>query len=363
MGALRALRGAFALAVFACAAEDGGGDLAERYDVGVIPITGGQACADCTIALAHVVSIDPTDEPLPRQLDSHLTRDARGRFYVAPTYVDGVFTVYGPDGRFLRTVGRFGSGPGELRYPQFVHRFGVDSLLVVDVGLGRGVVLDSGYAVARTFLYALPRARSIALRDDGIVVLPYAAERNGPPLQLMDWNGKPLQAFGVPLRVEGTVPFATTSDGGTWLVRPKEYVLEHYDRAGALTRVLRRDAAWFEPWTEDGIPRQPAVRSVAIGAEGILWTLVSRPVRGWKEPAPRVAPDGAHPLPISLTDLDAGYDFMIEAIDPAEGIVLASLEVAEGYFKEFMDEEHVYAMREDDAGVIQFDVFRFTLSR
>lgn len=73
--------------------------------------------------------------------------DSRGRMYVGDFYQKRV-TVLGPDGKFLRTVGRKGAGPGEMQSVRGVQVLPGDSLLVYDPNLARLTVFapDSGRA-------------------------------------------------------------------------------------------------------------------------------------------------------------------------------------------------------------------------
>jgi hypothetical protein len=62
--------------------------------------------------------------------------DSRGRIYLADRLKGGVI-VTSPDGRYLRTIGRRGRGPGEFEYLRNVQVLAQDSILVYDAGLYR----------------------------------------------------------------------------------------------------------------------------------------------------------------------------------------------------------------------------------
>ena len=49
----------------------------------------------------------------PGDFQTGVTRDSRGRYYLAPTVDLAVMAVYDSNGRFLQTIGRQGQGPGE----------------------------------------------------------------------------------------------------------------------------------------------------------------------------------------------------------------------------------------------------------
>jgi hypothetical protein len=74
-----------------------------------------------------------------------LAVDRSGRIYVS----DGTIKLFAADGRFIRTVGRDGAGPGEYRGTLISTR--VDQLLVQDPSLARLTVFDSSGTYVRSW--------------------------------------------------------------------------------------------------------------------------------------------------------------------------------------------------------------------
>src|SRR5215213_5330837 len=76
---------------------------------------------------------------------SYIAVDSRDYAYL-PDFYQGRIVAFGPDGRFLRTMGRKGSGPGEFQAIRTIQVLPGDSLLVFDGGLNRVSVFapDSG---------------------------------------------------------------------------------------------------------------------------------------------------------------------------------------------------------------------------
>ena len=70
-----------------------------------------------------VEEVRVSDEALPRDAGFQNPRgiaiDAQGRIYVADAGAEHL-KVFGPDGKFVRTIGRKGQGPGEFQGPEFV---------------------------------------------------------------------------------------------------------------------------------------------------------------------------------------------------------------------------------------------------
>lgn len=79
-----------------------------------------------------------------------LAEDAGGRIWALES-ADQVFKVFGPDGRFIRTVGRKGGGPGEMRQVAGVAVTSDGRLMVVDPQGARVSVFDTAGAFLRSF--------------------------------------------------------------------------------------------------------------------------------------------------------------------------------------------------------------------
>jgi len=81
-------------------------------------------------------------------------RLADGRIVVANGGTHQV-RFYGPDGRFIRSIGNKGAGPGEFEALNRVGRYGSDSLMVYDWRHRRISVFDTAGTFARSFMVQL----------------------------------------------------------------------------------------------------------------------------------------------------------------------------------------------------------------
>lgn len=77
--------------------------------------------------------------------------DGQGRILVADDLGPHV-KVFGPDGSFVRTVGRAGEGPGEFSQPWQIAVDATDSLYVWDAGHSRIMVFTPDHHYSRSFL-------------------------------------------------------------------------------------------------------------------------------------------------------------------------------------------------------------------
>jgi 6-bladed beta-propeller len=138
--------------------------------------------------------------------------DRAGRTYVITR--DPSIVRFGRDGKFERTVGRAGSGPGEYRFPIAIGSMS-DTLYVVDAakqGLAR-FAPDLSPTTDKRLEGALERAEALAFRqggvwfrrteftDSGTIISVFADTLGAPPLQrVVVPSGPPVQfnCIGIP---------------------------------------------------------------------------------------------------------------------------------------------------------------------
>lgn len=175
VGPLRGAIGIALVAVSACSSgsEDRAGvTVRDSAGIEIVEIAG-PAFATAQWALSAqpevtigVVEGDP-NEQLYRVSDA--VRLADGRIVIANAGTHEL-RWYGPDGRFLRSVGREGAGPGEFEGMGTLARYGPDSLLVYDWRHRRVSVFDTAGTFARSFPLDLGSGRfaaGVAFFPDG----------------------------------------------------------------------------------------------------------------------------------------------------------------------------------------------------
>ena len=119
-------------------------------------------CDDCSLELEHVVRLGSLDDSVSFTPFSMVVQQSDGAFLVAPTFEPGTFAVFSPDGTYLRSVGRPGQGPGEMRGVQRIMTWR-DSIFVATHGFMH--VFSSDYRYVRRFPLA-------ALHHNGLVQDP-----------------------------------------------------------------------------------------------------------------------------------------------------------------------------------------------
>ena len=124
---------------------------------------------------------------------------------------------------------------------------------------------------------------------------------------------------------------ANPTNGGVWVSRVDEYVLEHWTVDGRKLAHLTRNVPWFPPRmvlppnANNGThPPPPQVRSIALDTAGLIWVLSSVADRQWKArtlpPYPPVP--GTTYTPDSLRHKI--NDSVLEIVDPVRGVIVAT---------------------------------------
>jgi hypothetical protein len=174
--------------------------------------------------------------------------------------------------------------------------------------------------------------RPAILRDDGSFVVagqmrPPAAA--GYPLHLIDSTGKVVRSFGVDapeFRADITRltdrRVAAAQNGGVWAVAPGRYVVERWDpNSGARQLALHVKSSWFKESTRGPAPgERPTAHIDAIWErDGHLWVLFLDVDQRWKP-----LPASELEKPVDPHRYNQSYDWVIEALNPATGDVVAS---------------------------------------
>jgi hypothetical protein len=174
-----------------------------------------------------LLSIGLVDGDAPYLLDrvGHATTLDDGRIAIVNAGTDEV-RLFDAEGRYIRTFGRSGDGPGEYRFPIRVWQLG-DSIVVVDVTMNRITVQPLDGSSSRT-VPGVPDSRpSIApLFTDRSVILPIEERASPSPGESADVS---MAYVRVPL--DGSAP-------DTLLVLPNgKRVTVQFEMGGRVGRV------------------------------------------------------------------------------------------------------------------------------
>lgn len=150
-------------------------------------------CVNCKIELLPTTQLGTDTDPgfIPH-IESRVTRDHRGNYIVKGNYATTLL-VFDSTGRFLRTIGRAGSGPGEFRGIGSIAVGAADSLVVFEQESRRYTLLDANWKyVSSNSLPLGPELTSLMLPTGEFVFgLPLrSAAQRGQPLHVVDRSGR-----------------------------------------------------------------------------------------------------------------------------------------------------------------------------
>jgi hypothetical protein len=305
--------------------------------------------------------------------------DDYGRIYALDEQAREV-RVFDPDGRYLRTIGRAGSGPGEFKYPIALRWDGDGRLWVVDHGNARYAIFDttgayqtmvrrtSGYVrvpwpggfgdegrLYETANIAGPNANTwieglIAFRVDSPDPVP------ADTFRIPDFQGEVFEALNEHgLRSMTTpVPFAPRlvwhfePRGALWAAITGNYRIARIDAAGDTTRIVERA---FRPAPVTAADREEALAIL----EG--FTSQGGKVDPARIPSTKSAihslftdPDGYLWVQPVTTKEDQGR--LVDLFDP-DGRYLGELRLPFrlGYFPPLVIGDRLYAITQDELEV------------
>ncbi len=268
-------------------------------------------------------------------------QDRLGRYWVGQ---GDHLKLFAPDGRYLRTIGRRGEGPGEfiLGYPIAVDRHG--QVHILDTENGRVLMVDEDLTFsdavrlpAFSFEMALfPDARRYAMSSWITDVMSA-----GYPIHVLDADTETVaSSFGIlPIMEEGTRPLdrldnerwiAVSFTGVVFASRTAEYVVDAWNshdgsRIGRLEGPPLDDGQRVPGPYNRANPPWHAVRDIWMDASDLLWISLDYRVTDWEDYNTEVvSPSGRVTLKIEDNSRADTYRHRIDVVDPHSCAVVAS---------------------------------------
>lgn len=307
-----------------------------------------------------------------------MARDAHGRFYVVtPETGSEAPFVFDANGAFVRRLGRGGDGPGEYRSASVVLVGAGDTIHVIDQ-IGRITALDpSSFDVVHTTRLSFSPDWSALRFANGTYVINGSArdpDKIGFPLHRVSVEGNIIRSFGDddpflrPGETHRLIRWLAKSGGGRlWSVPfTHEYAIELWDTTRVRVARLERDVDWFKPYDQYWLPtldRAPAPRIMGIwqDARGYVWTIVHVGRPQWRRGlGTGIRLEGQMAYPI--TDEQRVYDTVVEVIDPAAGVVVASQRLPET-IDLVVQPNLVAAVREAPSGWLYLEILTVRLQQ
>lgn len=298
--------------------------------------------APCLLIPERIASLGEQDGPGYVGRPNSIVQRSDGSFVVVERSDQDRFKVFDVDGRFIRTVGRAGEGPGEFKTTQFVSLLAGDSIEIYDLGLARTTVLDPDLLPARTETLAAMMMAQARFPDGSRVAVSNipTVDRVGLPLHLISADGEIQRSFGAEPPIEDVRNFdllsrsvTLASDSSVWAAQLTAYQLEEWAISGQKLRQLERVVDWFEghddygPQGED--PPNPGVIAVRRDRSGRLWTITHVADVNWRDALQvgRSRLTGGNRLLVQ--DETRFWDSIIEVLDVERKRVIAAVRLDE----------------------------------
>jgi len=295
----------------------------------------GPTCVPCRIDVAREAVLgDDAAGIVGQQFTIH--RDAHGRYLVSHLENADEIVVFDSRGRFLRTVGRRGRGPGEFRGINWIT--GSDSAVFVFDGLNQTITQYTSAFELRG-VSALPgQVTGAVVLSNHIIVLNaniMTRDRAGYALHVLDDRGnivKSLDGSAEGFRTDFAYMtmrrLARAGAKSFWSAPVSAYRFAEYDVAGGVRRDFERNVDWFKPYVSRGIvadpkvPPQPMLKDIHVDRDGLLWVIVNVADPAWHK---AVVPDPIGPTGYGWNgNWNQFFDTIVEVIDPASAQVIAS---------------------------------------
>jgi hypothetical protein len=266
-------------------------------------------------------------------------RGPKGELISVARTLDRV-VIFNSTGALLHSVGEKGTARGQFMRASKVIATPGGHFVVRDFQLGTATVLDSAFTAIRTA--SAPYSVDLALPSGGYISGQQIRTpgRVGYPLHLLNTDFDVVRSFGVDTpEFRSDMPrmmnrLVTLGTGGTvWSVAPGRYEFEEWNPISG--QRLRRFAVTSEWFVEslraqplENIRVRPSSVVESIWHDGtVLWAMTRVADTNW---TPRPGP--ATERPFDVTAYDGTFDWMLEAIDPTDGRLLASRRLRDAHW-------------------------------
>lgn len=263
-------------------------------------------CKACTIELTEIAILGNSEGPGSFELPPNGRAwdiDSDQRFWIG----NGTqLLIFDRRGQFVQQVGRAGEGPGEFRGISRVLCVPGDSVLVLDVRLGRASVFDSSGRYIRN-IRMMDRAQAFDIAvlrwPTDIIMNAVVLEETsvGWPLHVLDFSGPETTlkrsfgdndgryVFGQELKLQRMIGLGGKTD--FWTAPLYTLALKHWSVDGQeLSHSFSLQPDWLSQEAEPlplGTPSTPParlIRALWVDPErDLVWTVAWIPRRDWAE--------------------------------------------------------------------------------
>lgn len=282
-------------------------------------------CLDCQLRLTEEVRLgDPDGEGIVESAFPQVVWSEMG--YLLFHRGAASVKLFGHDGRFVRSIGRSGEGPGE--FPQSVHSVQVigDRILVNDYRRRGFVVFNKAGDHLGEIVYRFKTGDFVSAGSNRVFIfsMDQSSDLVGYPLHLVDVSPddgrKPSVHFGArnPNSWSARIPWgefilgSVVSGPTLWWAHAGSPRVQEWSADGEHLRTIEGDLPWFATITElvpdPAEPPAPKMSAFAVSRDDHALMLTSQPDEGWAN-VPRV--EGG----FYEKDIDEYSDSRLDAFD------------------------------------------------
>jgi hypothetical protein len=252
-------------------------------------------CKSCALKLRPIAMLGDPSGPGAIDFEAAQVRhsDSTGHFAVFQTGATNIL-LFDRMGKFLRSVGRSGQGPGEILILTDA-RFSGPHILVLDAGNQKLLTMDLKGKVVRESKVRVRPGRFRVLSDTSIVIgaMDLSPDLVGYPLHLLrPQTGERIRSFGSKNgKFSAAEPYSDYIHLG-WSMDPSSLPwasgarlrIEDWDIDGHQRRIMTGDFKWFiklsgpnhnGPWS--------GIVDFGTDAADRLWTMVYVPDARWRD--------------------------------------------------------------------------------
>lgn len=307
--------------------------------VALLACSRGDECRDCTITAELLTAFGASDGDGALASTPWLGPGIDGERVVLQPDVSGELPrLFTERGRFLRTIGESGDGPGEFRGVDHVMR-SADSLFFFDVRARRLVVMQMPDRVVRTATWMSHTYGAIELAN-GTIVSTDAVWVPGRPFEHLTRTGELLQRFGDSLPAHARARIvARAPDGSFWAApRTRRLEFEHWATPAHRLETVEVVTPHYAPYDvyafpADDRPPSPSLRGFWVDSLSHLWLVLEVPGAEWRAGfgEPRRGEGGVEFLP--TTDRELAWASVIMEYDPVAHRVVAERRFEEAFLQ------------------------------
>ena len=257
-----------------------------------------QYCDDCPLKVREVVRFGDATGPGMIESDLLVVRWGPNVGYLMLEERSSTVKVFDENGRFQRSIGRSGEGPGEFGIGADAHEV-EGKIVVLDVRSRRWLFFTTSGEYMLERAYGLTAGPFVPVGDNHVVVVSIDRRPDvvGFPLHLVDLtDGRPSLHFGTSSSDwVATAPYSTAVLGGVlnppgsvWWGRLGSPAVQKWSLDGKLLRAIEGELPWFpdvpsgDEWRSYEEPQATLFVDLAVDAEERLWMLTYVPDPQWK---------------------------------------------------------------------------------